>query len=536
MKWIERGAAALLLAAAAAPFWTGRYLPFLDLPQHLGLAAIVTRYHDPATRFAHYYTIDPQITPYWGYYGAMWLLGQVVPLELANRLLFTAYAVGTPLAAAYLLASFGRDRRWAVLTLPLVFNTNLFFGFATFLLSIPLFLVGLGLAERHLAADRAEAPRALLLAGVAALAFLFHAQTYLLLCACALLLAVIHGLRRGLRFGAARCAPFLPSLALFASWFGRSFAAAGHAGVEEHTMRHRTYGAVGGLGAVYEPVRVVVEKLPERLVGAFTDRSDQRLALALLAVFAAALVTSYARAPVSEVGATARADLSPSQRDGAGTLQRLLLAHRCDLLVLALLASYFLAPMEISGQWYINPRHLVFAALALPLLLGRPARGWRAVLAGAGAAIAVLACANAAAKVRAFQEQVGAFDVVARELPPGGRVLGLPFDNGAAGSVRTWPLLHFACFEQILAGGDVGFSFAGLPSIPVRYRPGMQAPHPYEWFPEQFDWASMGQFYDAFLVSGTPRGRGGEELRRNAVVAARAGTWSLWKPRPRRTP
>jgi hypothetical protein len=113
-------------------------------------------------------------------------------------------------------------------------------------------------------------------------------------------------------------------------------------------------------------------------------------------------------------------------------------------------------------------------------------------------------------------------------------VLGLPFDNGAAGPVRTWPLLHWACWEQIVAGGDVGFSFAGLPSIPVRYRPGMQAPHPYEWRPEEFDWAAMGEFYDAFLVSGVPRGRGGEELRRNAVVVAKAGIWTLWRAREER--
>lgn len=274
---------------------------------------------------------------------------------------------------------------------------------------------------------------------------------------------------------------------------------------------------MGGLGAVYEPLRVVVGTVPERLVGAFTDRSDQRLGLALLVVFAAAAATSYARAPVAEGDAPA--------------WRRLLLAHRCDLLLLSLLASYFLAPMEISGQWYVNPRHLVFAGLVAPLALGRAAGRLRSALLGAAAAIALLASANAAEKVRAFQRQVGPFDAVARELPPGGRVLGLPFDNGASGPVRTWPLLHFACWEQIVAGGDVGFSFAGLPSIPVRYRPGMQAPHPYEWFPEQFDWASMGGYYDAFLVSGAPRGRGGEELRRHAVVAARAGIWSLWRPK-----
>ena len=519
-RWIERGAAVLLLAGAAAPFWAGRYLPFLDLPQHLGLAAVVTRYHDPATRFAQYYALDHRITPYWGYYGAMWLLGQALPLELANRLLFTAYAVGTPLASAYLLASFGRDRRWAVLTIPLVFNTNLFLGFGSFLLSIPLFLLALGLAERHFADERTTGPHAPALAAVAALVFLFHAQTYLLLGVCVLLLAGVRACLGGrARWWAARCWPWLPSLALFGTWFWRSFVAPARPGLEEHTVHHRTYGGAAGLGAVYEPFRTVLERLPERVIGAFTDRSDQWIALALFALFAAAAMTAYGRAPL------------PARHPTPARWRRLLGSHRCDLLVLALLASYFLSPMEISGQWYVNPRHLVFAALALPLVLGHPARGWRSALVVSGAVVALLACANARAKVEAFQRQVGPFDAVARELPPGGRVLGLPFDNGAGGPVRTWPLLHWACWEQILAGGDVGFSFAGLPSIPVRYRPGMQAPHPYEWRPEQFEWATMGEFYDAFLVSGLPRGRGGEELRRNAAMVARAGTWTLWKPK-----
>jgi len=192
--------------------------------------------------------------------------------------------------------------------------------------------------------------------------------------------------------------------------------------------------------------------------------------------------------------------------------------------------------MEVNGQWYINPRHLVFAALLAPLILARPPDGaLRRALLAAGAAVALAACANAGLHIRAFQAQVGPFERIAAALPPGGRVLGLPFDHGASGPVRLWPLLHWACWQQVLAGGDVGFSFAGLPSIPVRYRPGMQAPHPYEWRPESFDWATMGRYYDAFLTSGEPRGWGGADLRAHAVPSVRAGPFTLWTPRERLT-
>jgi len=532
----ERAIAAVLLAAGAAPFWAGRFLPFLDLPQHLGLAAVVSRYRDPAAAFARTYLVRAGVTPYWGYYGSMWLLGRALPLELANRLLFSAYAVGLPLAAAFLLASFRRDPRWAVFTLPVVFSTNLFLGFASFLLSLPLVLLALGLAERHLAAPRFRPGTALGLAVTAALAFLFHAQSYLVLGLCALALFAVHA--RGLRWAATRSLPFLPSLVLFALWFVPSFLSPERPDLPEHTAWHRTYGGLSGLGAAYEPWRVVLGKAPERLFGSFGDGSDRALGAALAALFAVALAVAYGPASLPEEGGHGSRGLDrsplPARRgegQGEGRLRLFLLAHRCDLLVLVLLASYLLAPMEISGQWYVNPRHLVFAALAAPLLLARPARGWRAAVVLLAAALALATSANAARQVRAFQRQVGPFEEVAAAFPPAGRVLGLPFDTGAGGPVRLWPFLHFACYAQLLAGADVGFSFAGLPSIPLRYRPGQQAPHPYEWRPDQLDWATMGPAYDAFLVSGTPRGRGGDELRRHAEPVARAGPFTLWRPR-----
>ncbi|MFL5261185.1 MAG: hypothetical protein ACJ79L_02100, partial [Anaeromyxobacteraceae bacterium] len=456
----DLAAGALLLAAAAAPFWAGRFLPFLDLPQHLGLAAVVARHVDPATAFARTYALDLRPTPYWGYYAAMWLLSRALALETANRVLFTAYALAIPLASAYLLASFGRDRRWAVFAVPLAFGTNLFFGFASFLLSIPLFLVALGLAERHLAAQRPRPRVAAALAAATCAVYLCHAQTYLVLGLCVAVLLAAH--ERGVRWALGRAVPFLPSLALFGAWFWRSFIVReAAASAAAHTVHHGGYGRLGALGAVWEPWQVVIGKMAERTFGAFTDGSDRRLGGALLVVYAVALALAYGPAPKErDPDPSVRPERSaaePKDAPDPTVLRRWLLSHRCDLLVLALLASYLLAPMEISGQWYVNPRHLVFAALALPLLLARPATGPRAAVAAAAAVVALAVCGNAGLKISAFQRQVGPFDAIEAALPAGGRVLGLPFDLGAAGPVRLWPFIHFACYAQVLAGADVGF-------------------------------------------------------------------------------
>ncbi|HZY04949.1 MAG TPA: hypothetical protein VFF02_15770, partial [Anaeromyxobacteraceae bacterium] len=150
----ERVAGALLLAAAVAPFWAARFLPLLDLPQHLGLAVAVARAGDPASPFAHYLEVDPWPVPYWTFSGAMWLLQKLFSPEVAGKLVLSGYAAGLPLAAGFLLRSLGRDPRWAVLAVPLVFSTNLFYGFLPFLLGTPLLLLALGLLDRHLAAER----------------------------------------------------------------------------------------------------------------------------------------------------------------------------------------------------------------------------------------------------------------------------------------------------------------------------------------------------------------------------------------------
>jgi hypothetical protein len=47
--------AALCGLMVSVPFWVGRFLPFLDLPQHLALAAVLRHGEDPAWGFAPYF-------------------------------------------------------------------------------------------------------------------------------------------------------------------------------------------------------------------------------------------------------------------------------------------------------------------------------------------------------------------------------------------------------------------------------------------------------------------------------------------------
>ncbi len=525
-------AGALVLAAAAATFWAGRFLPLLDLPQHLGLAAAVSAWGDPASPWGRYLEVDPWPVPYWTWYAAMWVLAKAVPLEIAAKLVLSAYAAGLPLAAGFLLRSLGRDPRWAAFAVPLVFSTNLFYGFMPFLVGTPLMLLALGLLDGHLAAERAAPGRAALLAAAAVAVYLSHAQAWLLLGFAALVLGALRW--RGWRWAASRSLPLLPALGLFAAWLVRDFAAP-RPGFRR--PGYSWYGRPWDPGMSWEPFRERVGRAMEHLFGSFSDRSDWWMGWALLALLAAAAATGRAAAGEPRAGPRAW-----------------LVARRGEVLAACFFLLWLVLPYSVRGQWYLAPRPLVFAALLAPAFLRAPARGPRRWFLAGAAALALALSADAALEIRAFQPEMAGLEEVLAHAAPGGRLAGLlflhRFEGGAVQELEPGPvkhpgldpdlprpaeqristLHHAPAWYQVWRGGDLGVTFAGLPSNPVRRRPGMEAPFPLEWQPERFDFETMGPYYDWFLVRGVPWGKAAE-IDRYAERVARSGRWELWRRR-----
>ena len=144
----ERWLFGAVVVLGAAPLLVGSYLPFLDLPQHLGLATIIHHLGDPAWDFDAYYLIDGRPLPYWGFYGPVYLLSFLFGVPLAAKVVLAVSAVLLPLSLMRLLAVFGRDPRLGVIAAPLAFNTNLYMGFTSFVVSLPLWLLAVAEAER----------------------------------------------------------------------------------------------------------------------------------------------------------------------------------------------------------------------------------------------------------------------------------------------------------------------------------------------------------------------------------------------------
>ncbi|MEO7795061.1 MAG: hypothetical protein ABIV06_09835, partial [Thermoanaerobaculia bacterium] len=466
---LERAVVAVLLLDGAAPFWAGAYLPLVDLPQHLALARILGAPHDAAAGFDHFFRLQVGPSPYWGYLAPVWLLAKLMPLELASRIFLSLWAVVLPLSIGRLLRALGRDWRWAAFSLPLIWNSHLFWGFTALLASMPLYFYTVAIAIERFDLGPPDRRTDLRLGGLALAVFLCHVQGFLLLVASLLLLSLLQG--GGVRRHARRLIFLVPALALFGLFFASQVA-----GDEPmsplHAMHRPRYSQVTGPDAWdFESPGVTLSRLPERIWGAYTDGSDDAIGAAWILLLIVGLI--FARG-AGEAGR----ERSPA-------------SFRGELLCLLALGCYLCLPYELAGQPYFNTRYPVFAALLAPVFLTQPATGRRRALCAAAAALGFVAHLNAAWKFAAFQRETEGFDAVLARIPAGRRVLGLVFDRGERDLFRLGPHLHFPAYYVARQGGDAGFTFAGLPAQPVRYRPEGQALHPDEWKPWEFDWEEM---------------------------------------------
>jgi hypothetical protein len=149
--WIRRLFFALALAYVV-PFWTVRYLPMTDGPNHTANAWIV-RQHGNVEQyplFNRYYEINWRPYPNWAGVAVMATLMFVVPPLIAQKLLASAIVL-LLLGGAWALAGVVRpEERWpAFLAFPFAHHQFLQFGFFNFSISVGFCLVTLAYWWRH---------------------------------------------------------------------------------------------------------------------------------------------------------------------------------------------------------------------------------------------------------------------------------------------------------------------------------------------------------------------------------------------------
>lgn len=491
----------LLAAATILPIWIARYLPLLDLPNHLA-AITVWHYHDdPAWNFAQYYDLNLVPLPYWAHYYTVHLLTYVTrSVELANKIFLSGYALAVPLGARLLARRFGRSEWLAWLTFPLVWNFNLCDGFVAYCAGFAALLSALALVDVHYERPRWWTALAVTLSG--SLIYFFHLLPYALYLVLASLLVLVQRRPLAPRLLAARWLPVL-ACALVGLWALR----------HGNTMGfHHVTG--DGYEMVHEPVDVNLFYLWERIFNFLPGQLDDWLTVLLMLTCLALVVTGMRQPPDAE-----------EPRGGR------LHSWGLELCLAATLVLYFVLPRSMRKPFYwhmINGRFVVEAALFVLLAVRGRIDGWRRWLLAPALALSVAYPLAIAGAFVTFNRNAAGLDQLVAQIPRDKTVLTLMLHPVGDPEIIPNAFNQFPSYVQLLHGGYNFYNFAD--GFPLKYK--LKLPAPGWSHADHFKFASHSKGWDYFLtfregwetrVMDEPQAEGKVKL-----VGA-AGAWRLYR-------
>lgn len=211
--------------AAAAPILAVRYMPFLDMPEHVAAMATLSRMifsleaHEP-------YVLAVGSTQYLLHHVAGALLTRALgDAILANQILLAAIAIAWPLSFRSLLSALRRDERLALFAPAVFFDRALLFGFLPYIASVPLFFFALAVFVRS--RHRPSARSTVAVAVFAMVLFATHLSSYVLFVGIVVTASVFSYLRkrRGL---VAHALALAPSAILAFAWWTRGALSSGY--------------------------------------------------------------------------------------------------------------------------------------------------------------------------------------------------------------------------------------------------------------------------------------------------------------------
>ncbi|HZR09922.1 MAG TPA: hypothetical protein VFA79_15175 [Myxococcales bacterium] len=476
MRAVPLGKLLLICCAALAlvPILPA-YLPLVDFPQHVALHAIWNHIHDPAFNLNGRFEVT-LATPYVLSHLLAHAVGQVVGPEGGLRFVLVVALVTFPLAAVVFLRAFDRPPELALAAAPAALSFVYWFGFTSYVIALPLVLVGVASVRRCAASGRLR--DALLLGAVGLVTVATHGFAFLVL----LLLAGVAALATTRAFSrlALTAGALVPAFVWAIAWYASM---SGEAPAEPLPTQ---YGFFRdrlrlGLGTLFG-----------------THSRDPRvlaIALALLAV--AALAIWRSRKPASAAGAESG--------------RRALLA-----VASVAIAASLLCPEVLMNTWGLWERIPPIAFVALVGTVRWPAApAIRARLAVGLTAVVLFAAGTAVARGLAFSEQVKGIRELAQELPRGARIFWSACGEEFPSPGATPAFKHLGAYVQAERGGDLSYSFAHFPHMVVRYR---GAP-----LPEVFDRS----LYDLAVLRLGPKCPSLDELRRLGPLAVRGSYVAL---------
>jgi hypothetical protein len=457
----------LLCACATAPAWIVRHPPLQDLPTHLAILRVVHSYGDPFYGFRKDFQLNLLHTQYLLYYLIGSLLAYLLGVMKANVALMCLYLGGTVLAMRDLLRVLRKDERLAIFTLPLLVNVMFLFGFLPFLLGIPVCLLALSNAIRHI--ERSTRKTAIVLGGFALALFVLHLFPFALFAIG--FIALFPWTRPSAWFRTAL--PVVPAALLALAWMATS--ETGHSSMKTLTNP----------GAGVAPCDAAIQAIPQWSINVFRDPTDEGyFVLAGLAALAAVA-------------------LAQGDRDRSNPASR-----AYALVPIVCVVLYFTTGEYVGDVWLFAQRFPVLALITGVPLLRMPTGGRGLLVTALAAAVGLGAIANVCRHFIQFErEEVGDFDEALAQMAPARRVAGLIYDKGST-VVNLAPFLHYVSYYQAEKGGVIQFSNANIKYSPFHFKPdrfppqGQPARLRWEWTPEAVRIEELFPYYDYVLTRG----------------------------------
>ncbi len=489
--------AAFVVSAVATvmPIWIAKYLPLLDLPNHLTAVAVWHYHDDPAWDFKRFYDLNLVPLPYWAHYFTVHLLTYVTrSVETANKIFLTAYALALPAGAWALARRFGRSPWLSLFAFPLVWNFNLGDGFIAYCAGFAMVPLALVLVDSH--CEKPTWGSAIAVTVVGSLIYFFHLLAYVLFLVCAGL--VVLAPRRALspRLLAVRALP-VASCAAIGAW-------------ALHRANDMNFHRVTGVGRelIYDPLAERLSQIPDRLINFLPGRVDELVVIVAVVCWLALAITA-----------------ARGRAEGDGH------SWGMELCLLGAVALYLLAPRSMQRPFYwhmINGRFVVAIALFAALTLRGAIGGWRRLWMAPVVAMTLAYCVALGGAFREFNRHAAGFDEVVAQIPRGKQVLTLILRPMGDATVNVSAFNQWPSYVQLRHGGYNFYNFAE--GFPLVYRVHLPAP---AWsHAESFDWKAHAAPYDYFLTfrEGWEFSPMDKPLADGKIrLVAHAGEWRLYE-------
>jgi hypothetical protein len=491
---------AVLWICTLIALWLPRFLPLLDLPNHIDAIAIWHRYHDPSWRYSEYYDLQLPPVPYWGYFFPVHMLAYVFPLEIANKIYLSAYVLALPLGFALLADRFGRSPWLAIFTWPLVFNMNWMFGFITCCAGFAVLPYAVYALDLFLEAPTRKRGIWLFVATTAL--YFTHVLPWLWFGAAAAILLFCHGWHPRRMLAAAGL--MLPSLVI--AVIGWRATATGFSDIKHSSSLQ--------FEAKWEKMSGLLSEIPNRLLTQW--QTDERGYWFIYCMAALWLLLALG---------------SPPKEDGErrpGFPWRLELLFFLATLAVFKLPIYQKKPIDL---WMVGGRFVALMAMLGSLLPRGPIRGrrlWLMLPVMAGCIWYPLTCAH---HWRRFSRRAAGMARLMSQVPRGSSTLTLEMGdtNDSDADPAAVAYLQFHSYAQFFGGGFNPWALqTGFPMVAKKEK---RLPAPTWKAPHTFRMDEHGIHYDYILTLNEPMDHAlfGPSDAHRAQIQGHDGNWRLYK-------